>query len=283
VWPVVWRVPDWIPVFGAEAITSFGVSVLAGALLAGWLFTARLARVADVTPSRSWDLVVVALVAGLIGARLYFLLLHGGAVAGLAGRSGFVWYGGLAAGGLALLWRGAAAGVPPARLADAAVPALALGYAVGRIGCFLAGADYGLPTAWPVGVAFPAGAPPTTATNLLAAFAVTGAAGAVNAEGFVRVHPTQLYEAAFALLLAAWLLRAERRQPLPDAMLAGWWLVAAGAARFAVEFVRLKDDRLLGPLTVAQLLSAGLAAGGVLVLAGARRRAAPVREETAPC
>jgi phosphatidylglycerol---prolipoprotein diacylglyceryl transferase len=281
VWPVVARVPDWIPVFGTEAITSFGVSVVAAALLAGWLFTARLARVADVPPSRSWDLVVVALVAGLLGARLYYLALHGGGGAGLAGRSGLVWYGGLAGGGLALLWRGAAAGVPRARLADAAAPALALGYAVGRIGCFLAGADYGLPTASPVGIAFPAGAPPSTVTNLLAAFAATAPAAALTADGFVKVHPTQLYEAAFALALAAWLLRAGRR-PLADGQLAGWWLVAAGAARFAVEFVRLKDDRMLGSLTVAQLLSAGLVAGGVLVLVGVRRRAA-VRQETASC
>jgi phosphatidylglycerol:prolipoprotein diacylglycerol transferase len=118
---------------------------------------------------------------------------------------------------------------------------------LGRVGCFLVGDDYGRPTSLPWGVAFPRGLPPTD----------------------VPVHPTQLYEAVFLGILA-WLLIRWRKQGAGDQQVLGRYLFLAGAFRFALEFVRV-NTRVLGPLTVAHVFSAGVAAVGmVLILAGRR-------------
>jgi phosphatidylglycerol---prolipoprotein diacylglyceryl transferase len=120
--------------------------------------------------------------------------------------------------------------VPIVPALAAATPALAAGHAIGRIGCFLVGDDYGRPSDLPWAVAFPEGLPPTT----------------------VPVHPTQLYEAA-ALAALAWLLVRWRRAGPSDAIVLGRYLVLAGSIRFAVEFIRV-NARILGPLTLAQLV-----------------------------
>jgi phosphatidylglycerol:prolipoprotein diacylglycerol transferase len=125
----------------------------------------------------------------------------------------------------------------------AATPALALGHAIGRIGCFLVGDDYGRPSDLPWAVAFPEGLPPTD----------------------IPVHPTQLYEAA-ALALLTWALIRWRRGGVPDATVLGRYLAAAGGIRFAIEFIRV-NVRVVGPLTVAHLVSLALMIAGVVLLA----------------
>ena len=126
----------------------------------------------------------------------------------------------------------------------AATPALAIGQMLGRIGCFLVGDDYGRPSDLPWAVGFPRGLPPTPPG--------------------VRVHPTQLYECA-ALLLVAWLLIRWRRQGTPDAIVVGRYLVMAGLIRFAIEFIRV-NVRIVGPFTLAGLVSLALAIAGVVIL-----------------
>ncbi len=122
-------------------------------------------------------------------------------------------------------------------------PALAVGHAIGRIGCFLVGDDYGRPTTLPWGVAFPKGLPPTT----------------------VPVHPTQLYEAA-ALVPIALLLLYARRAGYADRRVLGLYLVLAGAVRFAIEFIRV-DVRVVGILSVAHLASLAAVGAGLILLA----------------
>jgi phosphatidylglycerol:prolipoprotein diacylglycerol transferase len=135
-------------------------------------------------------------------------------------------------------------------------PALALSYALGRIGCFLVGDDYGRPTDSWVGLAFPNGQPPSTAGNLRRAFGVQVPAGIPDGQ-VLTVFPTQLFETGISLLIffTLWRLRFRDRKP-------GWlfslWLVLAGAERLFVEFFRAKDDRFFGPLSLAQVLSLGL-------------------------
>src|SRR5690606_1521302 len=121
----------------------------------------------------------------------------------------------------------------------AATPALAAGHAIGRIGRFLVGDDYGRPTDLPWGVAFPEGLPPTT----------------------VPVHPTQLYEAA-ALVPVTWLRLRWRRANRPAGTVLGGYLLMTGLVRFAIEFIRV-NERVAGPLTVAHVVSLGLAALGL--------------------
>ena len=107
----------------------------------------------------------------------------------------------------------------------------------------MVGDDYGRPSDLPWAVAFPEGLPPTT----------------------IPVHPTQLYEAA-ALIPIAWLLLRWRREGWPDRAVLGGYFAMAGTLRFAIEFLRV-NTRVLGPLTVAHLASAGVALVGLALLA----------------
>ena len=133
------------------------------------------------------------------------------------------------------------------RALAAATPALAAGHAIGRIGCFLVGDDYGRPSDLPWAVAFPEGRPPTS----------------------VPVHPTQLYEAA-ALAVIAWALVRWRRNGVADSVVLARYFILAGATRFAIEFIRI-NLRIVGPLTLAQLIALGLViVGGSLLLGRSR-------------
>jgi phosphatidylglycerol:prolipoprotein diacylglycerol transferase len=152
-----------------------------------------------------------------------------------------------------------------AEMADVVAPALALSYALGRLGCFLVGDDYGRPTDSWIGIAFPNGSPPSTAGNLRRAFGVEIPAGIPEGQ-VLSVYPTQLFETGISLLIffVLWRLRFQDRK-------AGWlfslWLVLAGAERLFIEFFRAKDDRFFGPLSLAQILSIGLIAlGGWLMV-----------------
>jgi phosphatidylglycerol:prolipoprotein diacylglycerol transferase len=131
----------------------------------------------------------------------------------------------------------------------AATPALAIGHAIGRIGCFLVGDDYGYPTELPWGIAFPAGLPPTD----------------------VPVHPTQIYEAAGLMPVAALLYRWRRRRR-SEVFVLGAYLAMTGTLRFAIEFFRI-NERVLGPLSLAHVASLAVAAIGVALLARGRGRA----------
>jgi phosphatidylglycerol:prolipoprotein diacylglycerol transferase len=194
-------------------------------------------------------------VGGIVGAKIYYAGLYRDWRL-LFDRSGLVWYGGFVAGTLCLLWVMRRRRLRAWPTADAAAPGLALGYALGRVGCFLVGDDYGLPTDLPWGVRFPVGLPPSEAGYLRSQFGVA-VPPEVPADRLLAVHPTQLYETAAALAiwgLGCALLR--RRVSSGSTALVVVSLLAA--ERFAVEFLRAKDDRLLGLLTVAQAISAAV-------------------------
>jgi phosphatidylglycerol:prolipoprotein diacylglycerol transferase len=147
-------------------------------------------------------------------------------------------------------------------------PALAAAYALGRVGCFLVNDDYGRPSSLPWAVKFPQGLPPSTAGNLHQLFGVPVPAG-IPPSTVLAVHPTQLYEVA--LMLGAFaILWAWRRRARPVGWLFGAYLIFAGVERFLVEIVRAKDDRLLGPFTLAQVTSVILVAIGGYILAAWR-------------
>jgi phosphatidylglycerol:prolipoprotein diacylglycerol transferase len=207
------------------------------------------------------DLLMGAIVGGIIGAKVYYVLLNWPQTVQdpfgmLFSRAGLVWYGGFIGGaiGVFLAIRRRKESVPV--LADVVAPALALGYAVGRVGCFLVGDDYGRPTKSWVGIAFPNGSPPSTAGNLRRMFGVS-IPESVPDTAVLAVHPTQLYEIGLSLLIFALLWRL-RREPWKAGRLFSLWLALAGLERLIVEFFRAKDDRFFGFLTLAQLISIGL-------------------------
>jgi phosphatidylglycerol:prolipoprotein diacylglycerol transferase len=233
---------------GEFEVTSFGALVALAALTGLWIFHRELAR--SGLPPSGVDAALVGVLGGLAGAKIVWAIefRHDAPFLSLLlSRGGLSWFGGFLGGVSAGLWSLRRRRIPLLPALAAAAPALAVGHAVGRIGCFLVGDDYGRPTHLPWGVAFPRGLPPTA----------------------VPVHPTQLYETV-GLALIAWALVRWRRRSVPDAVVFGRYLVLAGMLRFAIEIVRVNAP-ILGPLTLAQLFSCGIMVVGAAFIARARR------------
>jgi phosphatidylglycerol:prolipoprotein diacylglycerol transferase len=191
-------------------------------------------------------------VGGVLGAKIDFVLQNGSEGNFLSG-SGLVWYGGVIGGAIGVIAVAAWRKIPIGRLANMSAPGLAIGYAIGRIGCQLSGdGDYGRATSLPWGMSYPDGEVPTTEI----------------------VHPTPVYETAAMLVVffVLWRLRDRLNRPW---QLFGLWAILAGAERFLVEFVRRNEDVALG-LTAAQLFSIGLMAIGAVLMIG-RKGAEPAR------
>jgi phosphatidylglycerol:prolipoprotein diacylglycerol transferase len=249
-WPTLVKV-------GNFEITTFGLMMFLAFIVSGWVLAKQFRRY-QLPEELASSMVVAAALGGIIGAKVYYAILFRDWHL-LFDRAGLVWYGGLIGGFLGcsmLIWR---KGVDYLTAADATAPALAIGYAIGRIGCFLVGDDYGRPTnAW-YGIAFPKGSPPTTAAELRS-FGVH-VDPSIPQDQVLKVHPTQIYESLAAFTMFAILMWLNRR-PHPKGRVWGAFLILLGIERFLVEIVRAKDDRFLGPFTVAQLISV------LLVIAG---------------
>lgn len=218
-----------------------------GALVGLWLLRRELRRAG--LPEHAAEAGLAGVLGGLVGAKLLWVFEHLGEepfTQLLFSRGGMSWFGGFAGGVLAgvllMRWRR----LPILAVLSAATPALAVGHAIGRVGCLLVGDDYGRPSDLPWAIAFPEGLPPTT----------------------VPVHPTQIYE-ALALVPVAFLLIRWRRAGRSDRFVVGGYLAMAGSIRFAIEFLRI-NERVLGPLTVAHLASLAAIIAGTILLRSSR-------------
>ena len=254
---------------GSFSISPFGVMLVASLFVAYWQLrkTMRHFQIGDEEDASA--IIFAVGFCGILGGKIYYSILFGDWRL-LYDRAGIVWYGAFIGGFLALLWTLYHRRLPVARTFDATAPGLALGYAVGRVGCFLVGDDYGRPTDLPWAVSFKVGLPPTTADNLRSVFGVETPPELIGPDGWVAVHPTQLYETTAALIIwgvALWLLRRDVRPGTLFLTVAG---LMAGE-RFLVELIRVKDDRYLGDFTLAQLISV-LIVVTVLIVGWRRRR-----------
>jgi phosphatidylglycerol:prolipoprotein diacylglycerol transferase len=247
---------------GPIEITGYGLMLMVAFLMGGWLIALQL-REAKLKEDYAADMVAAAVIGGIIGAKLWYVALTGDPDA-LFSRGGLVWYGGFIGGALAVILNSWRLRVPLRWTMQLGAPALAAAYALGRVGCFLVNDDYGRPTDLPWGVKFPEGLPPSTAENLKNLFGIAISDG-VDPSTVLAVHPTQLYE-AMAMLLAFALLWSLRKAGQPVGWLFGLYLVLAGVERFLVEILRAKDDRFLGPFTLAQLTSAIIVVIGIVIL-----------------
>lgn len=241
---------------GSFKITSFGVMMFFSFIAGAWVLAKQFER-RNIAPGIAWDMLAWLALGGILGAKLYYLALHMGDVMAnplgeLTNRGGLVWYGGFIGGVLAFFWQARRHKIPLGAGFDATAPAIALAYAVGRMGCFLVGDDYGLPTNSWVGIAFPDGSPPSTAGYLRSVGATLPAN--VPDTAVLRVHPTQLYEIAAALVIFWILLRLAETPRRPWAMF-GAYMGLYGIERFLVEFVRAKGDRYFFGLSTSQVAS----------------------------
>jgi phosphatidylglycerol:prolipoprotein diacylglycerol transferase len=237
---------------GPITLQTFGIMFALAFLAAGALLARRLQEWGKPT-DWAYELILFALVGGLVGARLDFIIENYDSVkddllGNIFSGAGLVWYGGAIGGaigvGLWAWWRG----MLNATLLDLCAAPLALGYAIGRVGCQVSGdGDYGKAWDGPWAMAYPEGTEPIDET----------------------VHPTPIYETLSMGLVAYVLWRLRDR--FQAGVLFAIYLVLAGLERLLVEFLRRNDDVLLG-LTQAQLLSlAMIAAGGAWLLVKSRQ------------
>ena len=242
---------------GPLSLQTFGICFAAGFLASGALIARRLGELGK-PADWAYEIAFAALGGGLIGARLHYLLgdydSSESLLSNLFTGSGLVWLGGVVGGAAAVLLWAHRRGFLGLGLADLCAPSLALGNAIGRVGCQLSGdGDYGRATDLPWAMAYPEGTVKT----------------------LEEVHPTPVYE-TLAMGLVALVLWSLRDRMRPGGLFA-LYLVLAGAERLLVEFVRRNEDVLVG-LTEAQLISVAMIAAGVawLMLArGGRGRGSP--------
>jgi len=255
---------------GPLELTGYGLMMMVAFLMAGWAIQLDL-RARGLDEDYAADIIIAGVIGGLVGAKLWYVFLTGDSDM-LFRRGGFVWYGGFLGATAAILLNGWRRRVPPRFTAEICAAPLALGYALGRVGCFLVNDDYGIPTSLPWGMRFPNGLPATTVGNLQAMHVHFPAM--TDPTLVVAVHPTQIYE-TIAMLLVFWWLWRRRDHGHAIGWLFAWYLVLGGAERFLVELVRAKDDRVLGPFTLAQATSAVLVLVGGLLLLKWREPAGP--------
>ena len=209
------------------AVETQGTLYLLAAIIAG-VYSIRLCKRRGWDPDAVVPGMLITVLAGFAGARL----LHSG--------GGLSFFGGLATGSLAILGYLRWQGIPVGAAVDGLAPLGPALYALFRLGCFLNGDDYGLPTRLPWGMRFPHAAPPT----------------------LERVHPTQLYEMLAMAPVFLW-LRARHKAALKPGALAFELCALMGAERFLVEFWRI-EPRGIGGLTTAQWTALALAVIGIV-------------------
>lgn len=262
--PELFKIGDFV-------VSTYGLMLVVAFLAAYFQLRWGFRKLAIGDEEDAASLVFWAGLSGIIGSKIYYALLVGSWRA-LFDRAGLVWYGGFLCAVVALLWVVRRRRLPIWATVDVMTLALAIGYALGRVGCLLVGDDYGAPTDLPWAIAFPEGSPPSTAENLrsLGMPVDPGVAGSA----VLAVHPTQIYETLGAL--AIWFLGHAYLRRRPSAGQTGLLVLALlGLERLLVEFVRAKDDRFFGAFTLAQLISLGLIAVALFLFLRRRRSASP--------
>jgi phosphatidylglycerol:prolipoprotein diacylglycerol transferase len=253
---------------GNFSMPTYGFLVAMGVLLGLWI-SVRNSQRQGIDPEKAWNLGILVVLCGIIGAKVLYILVdlgyytaHPREIFSLGTlQAGGVFSGGLVAALAAAIWYVRAHRMPALATCDAFAPGLALGHAIGRVGCFAAGCCWGKPTQSFWGVTF---------HNPLANAWVGTPLG-------VALEPTQLFESAVELansFILTWLLKRKKF----DGQVIGAYLFLYGIARYFLEFLRDDPGRgevFGGMMTGTQLISIFLViAGGILWLRRAPRSSA---------
>lgn len=215
---------------GPFQIYSYGL-MLALAFFTATLLAARRAPSAGLKSSDIMDMCLWLMISGLAGARFLFILLNldyyreNPIESLMLWRGGLVWYGGLITAFVTAVIFLRIKRISSLKTTDLMAPYVALGQAIGRIGCFLNGCCYGKPTSLPIGVVFE-----TTK---------------------IAVHPTQLYESAAMMILFLVLVR----RPAGQGRTFFLYLMMYSVIRFFIEFLRGDNPSVLLWFTVSQVIS----------------------------
>ncbi len=251
---------------GPFKIYSFGFMLVVAFYSCFFLLSKELKRF-NYDSKIAGDIVFFAALGGIIGSKVYYLIENFDRVivdpvGMIFSGSGLVFLGGLLGGLLAVTWFVRKKKLPWILFADIVAPLLILGYTIGRIGCFLVGDDFGIPTHLPWGVAFTDGSPPTTYYVFETYYPWIDLSE--FDQGLLKVHPTQLYEVIMGLgiFIFLWYKRMDVKV---TGSLFFTYLILSGIERFGIEFIRTNDHYLFH-LTGAQLISIIMIAIGAIGL-----------------
>lgn len=243
---------------GKFFLPTYGLLVAIGVLTGLWI-SVRNSQKEGINPDDAWNFGILVVFCGIVGAKILYIIndwsyyaAHPSELISFGTlQAGGVFSGGLIAAFVAAVWYIRKRHMPPLATCDAFAPGLALGHAIGRLGCFAAGCCYGKPTQHFWGVTF---------TNPIAN---ANSSTPLN----VPLEPTQLFESAVELanfFILMWLFRRKKF----DGQVFGAYLILYGVARFFLEFIRDDPGRgevLGGLMTGTQLISVGLVLlGGII-------------------
>lgn len=225
-------------------------------LVLGLLITVRLGRRSGIDPDQMWNLGIIAVLAGIIGSKILLIINDWDYYSGhlreiftpTTLQAGGVFSGGLLLSIVSCYLYAVRHRMPKLKTADSFAPGIALGHAIGRLGCFAAGCCYGKPTNLPWGVTF---------TNPLTH-------QLVGTPLNVRLHPTQIYEFLAEGAIFVVLLTLFRRKSF-DGQIAALYMFLYGIARYFLEFLRADPERGVmfgGVMTVTQFIAILLVIGG---------------------
>ena len=236
---------------GALRIYSYGVMVALG-FLAAMFFAGREARRAGIAPANMLDMGLYSLFFGIVGARVLHVLLNMGYYASrpleavMIGRGGLAIHGGLIAGIITACIFVKLNKMPLWKTADIIIPYVALGQAVGRVGCLLNGCCYGMATGLPFGITLPG--------------------------HLQRLYPTQIISSVFMLSVFIALKRIYRKKRFDGAVFFSYLLIFS-AGRFLMDFLRGDLRPVFSGLSASQLISTAMLAIALICFRIMRARA----------
>jgi phosphatidylglycerol:prolipoprotein diacylglycerol transferase len=215
---------------GPLSVHAYGFMLAIG-FCAGILVTLHYAKKVNIQPETILNLAIYMIICALVGSRLTYVLGRWGYYKSnlleifMVQKGGLAFLGGLLLAIVVVIWFARRRGLPFLRLLDVLTPGTAVGYSIARIGCFLNGCCFGVPTGVPWGMSFPLGSL------------------AHSYYGADHIHPTQLYAiflvfAVFLIIVFLW------KRKKYDGYVFFWFLVLYAVYRFAVEFFRFCPPEL---------------------------------------
>ena len=239
-YPEILRIGDFV-------VSSFGLMVAVSFFVGYWIASLEFKR-KNLNEALLSNVLLACMIGGIGGAKIMYIMenvtfreFFNNPLTYILSRGGLTFYGGFI-GATFLIWVISRRNkISFYKIMDAMSPSLAIGHAIGRMGCFLVGDDYGVKSDLPWAMAFPKGLPPTND----------------------RVHPTQLYEIILMglIFVILWKIRIKNK---PDGWLFSILLIIAGVERLLIEFIRNTTPSPIPGLSVAQLIAIVLIIAGII-------------------